>query len=195
VSLILVRHGQTVMNRGGRFQGRADSPLTELGEMQADLVATALAERGATHVVTSPLLRARQTAERIAAHLGLDVTADDRLIEIDYGTWDGASLSSVSAEEWARWRAEPTFTPPGGESLVTVWDRAIACADELLGRGGTTIAVSHVSPIKAIVAWSVGADASASWRMHLDVAAVCRVGGVPDAPVLRTFNATLPTLG
>jgi probable phosphoglycerate mutase len=180
MTLFLVRHGQTVMNRGGRFQGRADSPLTELGEAQADMVAA--------RVVTSPLVRATQTAIRIAARLDADMEVDDRLIEIDYGSWDRAPLSSVSAEEWARWRANPGFTPPGGESLEDVWARAIACADELLMPDRTTIAVSHVSPIKSIVAWSLGAGIDATWRMHLEVAAICAVDRRGPDPLLVSFN-------
>ncbi|HEY1739048.1 MAG TPA: histidine phosphatase family protein [Acidimicrobiia bacterium] len=188
MSLILVRHGQTEMNRGGRFQGRADSRLTELGEAQADMVAATLADSGATAVVSSPLLRATQTAERIAAALGVVVQIDERLIEIDYGTWDREPLSTVSADEWARWRADPEFTPPGGESLLTVWDRAVACADDLLVPRRTTVAVSHVSPIKAVVAWSLGAGLEATWRMHLDVAAICAVDRRGADPLLLWFN-------
>ena len=95
MTLILVRHGQTEMNRGGRFQGRTDSMLTELGETQADMVAATLADSGATAVVSSPL-RATQTAERIATRAGVAVEVDERLIEIDYGTWDREPLSAVS---------------------------------------------------------------------------------------------------
>ena len=189
VPLFLVRHGQTEMNRGGRFQGRVDSALTALGEAQADAVAATLADSGATAVVTSPLRRAVQTAERIAGHLGVEVGVDERLVEIDYGTWDGEPLASVSADEWARWRAEPGFTPPGGESLDVVWERAGRVRrTALLVPGRTTIAVSHVSPIKAIVAWSLGAGIDATWRMHLGVAAICAVDRRGRDPLLLSFN-------
>ncbi len=188
MSLYLVRHGQTVMNRSGRFQGRADSPLTEFGEAQAAAVAATLADSGATVVVTSPLQRARQTAAKIAAELGVRVDVDDRLVEIDYGAWDGEPLSSVSAEEWARWRADPAFTPPGGESLEMVWTRTVVCADELLQPGRTVIAVSHVSPIKSVVAWALGAGIEATWRMFLDVASICAVDRRGSDPLLVSFN-------
>ncbi len=186
--MYLVRHGQTVMNRSGRFQGRADSPLTEFGEAQAAAVAATLADSGATVVVTSPLQRARQTAAKIAAELGVRVDVDDRLVEIDYGAWDGEPLSSVSAEEWARWRADPAFTPPGGESLEMVWTRTVVCADELLQPGRTVIAVSHVSPIKSVVAWALGAGIEATWRMFLDVASICAVDRRGSDPLLVSFN-------
>jgi broad specificity phosphatase PhoE len=192
VSLILVRHGQTAMNRGGRFQGRVDSPLTDFGAAQAEAVASVLADRGATRVVTSPLLRAAQTADRIATRLGIEVDTDDRLIEIDYGGWDGQPLNSVSAEDWAAWRDNPAFTPPGGESLQSVQARAMACADELLEPNRTTIAVSHVSPIKAIVAWALGAGVEATWHMHLEVAAICAVDRRGAQPLLLTFNERAP---
>src|SRR5206468_13039567 len=108
------------------------------------------------------------------------------------GAWDGQPLTSVTADEWAAWRDNPGFTPPGGESLQMVQDRAVACADELLEAGRTTIAVSHVSPIRAIVAWSLGAGVEATWRMHLDVAAICSVARRGAHPLLLSFNQRAP---
>ncbi len=188
MTLILVRHGQTAVNRAGLLQGRADAPLTELGAEQAARVAASLAECGATSVVTSPLQRAVQTAAVIAARLGLAVRVDERLVELDYGEWDERPLGSIDETQWAQWRADPDFTPPGGESLRDVSARAIACADELLSGRATTIAVSHVSPIKAIVAWALGAGDQATWRMRLDVASVCRVGRRGPDAFLLSFN-------
>jgi broad specificity phosphatase PhoE len=185
---MLVRHGQTVMNRGGRFQGRVDSELTDVGLGQAEAAARALADCGATRIVTSPLARAAQTAERIAEPLGIAVEVDDRLIELDYGEWDTQPLASIGDDGWARWRNDADFAPPGGESLHAVWDRAVACASDLLDARGTTIAVSHVSPIKAIVAWALGAGIESTWRMHLDVAAICAVDRRGRDALLLSFN-------
>src|SRR4051812_47094038 len=102
--IILVRHGQTEMNREGRLQGRLDAPLTELGMEQARRCAASLAGTDAGTVVTSPLQRAADTARQIAAVLGAAVEIDDRLIELDYGDWDGRRLGDVGPAEWARWR-------------------------------------------------------------------------------------------
>jgi broad specificity phosphatase PhoE len=187
--IVFVRHGQTEVNREGRFQGRLDPPLTDLGAEQARLVARGLADCGAELVLTSPLQRASDTARAIAEAVGVTVEVDERLVEIDYGDWDGQPLGSVSRAQWARWRDDADFTPPGGESLVAVGERvARFCADRLRA-DSIVVAVSHVSPIKAAVAWALGAHTDATWRMHLDVASVSRIDRRGDGPpLLISYN-------
>ena len=195
--LILVRHGQTDANRDGLLQGRVDNPLNELGVAQAIVVARALKTSGAERIVASPLVRAQQTAAHIAAELDLDVETDEQLIELNYGDWESRPLREISAEQWAHWRTDPHFAPGGGESLDAVAARSVAFASTVLdgsSHGGSrfpTIAVSHVSPMKAIVAWALGAGTPATWRMHLDTAAVCRIGTRSGVPYLASFNEAL----
>ena len=137
-----------------------------------------------TRVVASPLQRAIATARAIADPHGLSVDIDDRLVELDYGDWDARGLRDVSPEEWDAWRADVHFTPPGGESLVSVTARVVEfCVEQ--AADGFTVAVSHVSPIKAAVCWALGVDERASWRMHLDLATVTRVGRRGNAPTSR----------
>jgi broad specificity phosphatase PhoE len=189
--IVFVRHGQTEVNREGRFQGRLDPPLTELGAEQARLVAAGLAGCGAELVLTSPLQRASATAGAIAEAAGAPVEVDDRLVEIDYGEWDGQPLGSVSRAQWARWRDEADFTPPGGESLLAVGERVASFCSDRLHADSIVVAVSHVSPIKAAVAWALGCDTDATWRMHLDVASVTRIDRRGDGPpLLLTYNET-----
>ena len=186
--LLFVRHGQTQTNAEGRLLGRADPPLTALGERQADAVAAWL---GRPHlVVSSPLRRARDTAARF----GTDVRVDDRWIEIDYGEFEGAKLGEVPGDFWERWRADPSLAPPGGESLVAVGRRVrAACADLVeVATHNDVVVVSHVSPIKAAIAWALAVDDAVVWRMFLDVAAVCRVGVSPRGTVLRSYNERAP---
>jgi broad specificity phosphatase PhoE len=186
--IAFVRHGQTAVNRDGRLQGRVDAHLSELGVEQAAVVGRALAAGSITRVVTSPLRRAQETAAAIAAPHGLAVSVDERLIELDYGEWDGARLQDIPTEQWAVWRADPSFTPPGGESLLDVTGRI----SDFLGTvetDGLVIAVSHVSPIKAAVCIALGVDERASWRMQLGLATVTRVGHRADGSVyLASFN-------
>jgi len=187
--LILVRHGQTTLNASGQLVGRLDPPLTDVGRRQA--VALGEAVRGAARVVSSPLSRARETASL----LGLDapVEVDERWIELDYGEWDGRPFADVPAEQWAHWRADPSFAPPGGESLDSVGARvAAACADLLDDAARRDIVVvSHVSPIKAAVAWSLGVGQETSFRMHLANASVTRIAqGMAGGPVLHSYNET-----
>ncbi len=190
--IVLVRHGRTEANRAGLLLGRADPPLDETGREQARGLATVL-DRAPLAIVCSPLRRTRETAAAIAAPWGLAVEPDDRLLELDYGEWDERPLADVPLETWMRWREEPAFAPPGGESLAAVQRRVAGCMAELLERAGdeVVVAVSHVSPIKAAAAWALGSGPELSWRMRLDVASVSRIAtGPTGAPVLLSWNET-----
>lgn len=184
--IILVRHGQTQANADGLLLGRSDPPLTALGELQASAVAAVIS--GVPHVVTSPLKRARRTAEVIAA--GAEVEVDDRWVEIDYGELELMPLRAVPNSVWDQWRRDPDFAPGGGESLSVVGSRVRAAIEDVADRAARedVVVVSHVSPIKAAVAWAVGAGDAATWRMFLDVASICRIGVGATGPSLRSFN-------
>ncbi len=206
--LILARHGRTEHNARGLLLGRLDPPLDEVGRAQAAAVAAAVtadaAARGSqiTAVVTSPLRRTVETAEAVAAAAGVAVTRDDRWIELDYGELDGVALADVPRATWAAWRADPGFAPPGGESLADLRLRVEAAVLALLHGGegldphvGDVVVVSHVSPIKAAVAWALGTGDEVTWRLHLGQAALCRVALGPTGPVLHTFNETAHLAG
>ena len=185
--LILVRHGRTGFNASGRLIGRLDPPLDEVGLTQAAAIGEAL--KGVDRVISSPLRRALETAE----YIGAPVEVDDRWIEVDYGAYDGVELGTPAATElWERWRVDTAFVPLGGESLVQMGERVAAAMQELVKEAGETdiAVVSHVSPIKAAVAWAVGAGDDAPWRMFLDVAAISRIAVGPHGPSLRSFNET-----
>ena len=114
--LLLVRHGQSAANAAGLLSGRAASPLTEQGRSQVARLSAVVA--GAGRLISSPLGRARETA----AALGLDlpIEVDERWIEVDYGELEGEPVAAVPAEVWRRWRSDPDFRPPGGETLAEV---------------------------------------------------------------------------
>jgi broad specificity phosphatase PhoE len=184
-----VRHGQTAHNRDGRLQGRADLELSERGLDQATRLSVRFASAPIAHVFSSPLRRARQTAAAISEVCGREVEVDDRLIELDYGEWDGRPLADVPPDAWSTWRADPNFAPPGGESLVAVTARIDSFCRERLGGDGHVIAVSHVSPIKAAVGWALGVDERATWRMQLGLATITVIGARPDGSgYLSSFN-------
>jgi broad specificity phosphatase PhoE len=187
--LFLVRHGQTAANAAGLLLGRADPPLTELGWRQAGAVASALP--APSRLVSSPLRRARETA----AAFGRPVEVDERWIEMDYGDVDGLPVYSVTTEVWARWRADPTFAHPGGESLAAVGERVRSACADLAGSAedADVVVVSHVSPIKAAIAWVLGVPDAVAWRMYVADAAVARVKTGPPAPLLMSFNEVFPT--
>lgn len=185
--LIVVRHGRTEANAGGLLLGRRVDPgLDELGRQQA--VALAAAVQGAARAVCSPLLRTRQTAEA----LGLPVEIDERWVEIDYGTLDGTPLTDVPATLWARWRADTSFVPGGGESLAAVGARVREAAADLVeeARQHDIVVVSHVSPIKAAAAWALGVGDEIVWRMFCAPASITTIGTTGTTPTLHSFNET-----
>ena len=185
--LILVRHGRTAFNAAGKLVGRLDPPLDEVGLAQAAAIGEAL--KGVDHVVSSPLLRARQTAE----YIGGPVEVDDRWIEVDYGEYDGMVLGSQEAVAlWEAWRSDVSIMPPGGESLEDMGHRVVSALDELLPEAAKLdiAVVSHVSPIKAAVSYVLGAGPETAWRSHLDPASISRITISPRGAVLRTFNET-----
>jgi probable phosphoglycerate mutase len=187
--LTIVRHGRTQANADGLLLGRADPGLDDVGRRQAASLATALgAADGPLRVVSSPLARARETAAAIAAAHGVAVEVDDRWIELDYGELDGRPLADVPAELWGQWRRDAAFAPPGGESLRALRARVEAAADEWLVTGEPTVVVTHVSPIKAALAWALGAGDQVNWRAFVQPASITRIGRGAEGPVLRSFN-------
>ena len=186
--IILVRHGRTALNASGMLVGRLDPPLDDVGERQAAAIGDAL-KGGVDRVISRPLLRARQTAARIAA----DIEVDNRWIEVDYGQYDGVPIASPEgAEIWTQWRADTSWQPPGGESLAQMAERVIAACEELIDDAADAdiVVVSHVSPIKVAVAWALGASGEVAWRSHLDQASISRIANTPRGVLLRSFNET-----
>jgi broad specificity phosphatase PhoE len=189
--IVLVRHGRTDHNAAGLLLGRLDPPLDELGERQAAAVVPALADLREPRVVTSPLARARATAAALHEGLGAPVTIDERWTELDYGEWDGRPLADVPPTTWRSWRSDTGFRPPGGETLAELGLRVRAAMAELAAgaeaEGRDIVVVSHVSPIKAAVAWALGAGDELTWRLFLAPASITRIraGG---APSLHGFN-------
>lgn len=185
--LIVVRHGRTEANASGLLLGRRLDPgLDELGRRQAAALAQAIGR--VDRVISSPLLRARQTAEA----LGQPVEIDERWVEIDYGHLDGTPLADVPAEIWAKWRSDTTFVPGGGESLVQVGARVRQAADELLEQSleRDIVVVSHVSPIKAVAGWALGVGDEIAWRMWCAPGSITRIGATASVPSLHAFNVT-----
>ena len=184
--IAFVRHGETPPNRAGLLLGRSDAALTEHGRAQAERLAKTLAGLGVERVLTSPLRRARDTAAPIAAACDRTVEVDERLVEIDYGEWEGSPFGDLDPAVVTRWRREGSFAPPGGESLEVVAGRVAGFCQEWLD-DRFVVAVSHVSPIKAAVTWTLRVPPELAWRMRLDVASITRIGG---GPVLLSFNET-----
>ena len=194
--LTLVRHGQTAANAQNLLQGHINHPLDEVGLAQVSLLGGALQKIApVSRVVASPLQRAQQTAQAITQRLSqhIELETDPRWIELNYGDFDGQPVSSVSLEQWATWRTDEHFRPPHGETLAELSVRVHEAIDALLADSVSAhiVVVSHVSPIKAAVAWALGVGVEVSWRTALDRASMTTVRLDAKHPALKTFNVTL----
>lgn len=185
--LILIRHGRTDANRRQLLQGHLDNPLDDVGRSQAAQIARRIGH--IDRLVSSPLLRARETSE----FLTMPFEIDNRWIEVNFGDYDGLPLSSISSTEWHRWRTDATFAPPSGESQLAVFERVQESCTELSAsaRSENIAIVSHVSPIKAAIAWALGVPSTVGLRCRLDVASVSRIEIGPNGPSLISFNERL----
>jgi probable phosphoglycerate mutase len=193
---LLLRHGQTALSVDKRFSGVGDPELTPLGLAQAEAAAARLRHSAATAVVSSPLLRARQTAAAVAASLGVEVEVEEGLRETDFGDWEGYTFAEVRKQwpaELDAWLASTAVAPPYGESFDDTAVRVRQARDRVLYRyaGQTVVLVSHVTPIKTLLRFALEAPATALYRIHLDLACLSEVHWFADGPaVVRSLNDT-----
>jgi broad specificity phosphatase PhoE len=158
-TVYFVRHGEVQGNTGEHqvYVGWDDKPLNERGMAQAESVAVRLQREKLAAVYTSDLKRARQTAERVAAHQSLNVVPMQELREAHYGAWEGLEVAQIEAgwpEEWKARQADPiNVAPPGGESYNDVWRRWEPALQELIERhAGETIAiVAHNGALRVML--------------------------------------------
>ncbi|WP_030825735.1 bifunctional RNase H/acid phosphatase [Streptomyces hygroscopicus] len=199
-TFVLLRHGETPLTPEKRFSGSGgtDPGLSPVGRHQAERVAAALAARGTIQaVVTSPLLRCRETADVVARRLGLDVRVDEGLRETDFGAWEGLTFAEVKErfpDDLAAWLASSKAAPTGGgESFAAVARRVALSRDKLIARypGRTVLLVTHVTPIKTLVRLALGAPPEALFRMELSAASLSAVAYYADGNAsLRLLNET-----
>ncbi|WP_280300736.1 bifunctional RNase H/acid phosphatase [Nocardia neocaledoniensis] len=184
--LLLLRHGQTELSVERRYSGRGNPPLTELGREQAERAAKMLAAKGdIAAVVTSPLQRARATAEAAAAALDVPLRVLDGLIETDFGDWEGLTFAEAAQRDpqlHTDWLGDPSMPAPGGESFDQVRERVESVRRDLVALypGQNIVVVSHVTPIKTLLQLALGVGPSLLYRLHLDLASLCIAEFYPD---------------
>lgn len=148
-TLVFVRHGESEGNRDRSFGGHGPTPLTDQGRRQAEATAASLVASGATAIVSSDLVRARQTATPIAAALGLELALDEGLRERGLGILDGMGFDEAKREHpdlWAKLVSrDTTWCPPEGETVDAVFARMSTTIDAIVERhrGGHVVVVSH----------------------------------------------------
>lgn len=150
MKLFVTRHGETTMNAAGLISGRTDVPLTEKGVRQAIETGNNLQGRGIRRIIASPLTRAQHTAKLIAEQIGFDpdwIETDDRLIEQDYGIFEGQVWNLDFQEN----KGQFAKCYPGGESQMKVAGRLYPLLDELKAHGGApTLLVCHGGIIRVL---------------------------------------------
>jgi probable phosphoglycerate mutase len=192
----LLRHGQTEHTPERRFSGRNDLPLSRTGRAEAQAAAARVAELGIDVVVASPLRRTRETAEIVAASLDLPVTFDDDLVELDFGKLEGLSGDEArTAHPLAvrRFFSDVTVAAPGGESIADVSARVARARRRILSEhaGQTVLIVSHVTPIKLLLAGGLGAGDDVVHRVFLEAASLSTVTWSSDGRTsVRLVNDT-----
>ena len=207
-TIVLVRHGRTALTEARKISGGdGDDPdLSEVGVLDANAVATALGQIGSkgpwqriapiSAIVSSPMKRARQTAEVIAKQHGLKVTENENLREISFGDWDGLTHEEAQQKDstlWQSWRGSWSVSPPNGESLEVFDQRLQLARQQITERhaGKTVVVVAHVMPIRGFLRWAFDAAAAAYWRPQVAPCSISiiRVWGDETAEVV-TVNHT-----
>ncbi|TFV66072.1 UNVERIFIED_ORG: bifunctional RNase H/acid phosphatase [Bacillus sp. AZ43] len=192
----LLRHGQTEHTPERRFSGRNDLPLSRTGRAEAEAAGERARGLGIEAVVASPLRRTRETAQIVAGVLGLPVTYDDDLVELDFGELEGLTFDEARQRHplaARRFLDDVTVAAPGGESVADVSARVARARRRLLERhaGGTVLVVSHVTPIKLLLAAALGTGDEVVHRVFLEAASLSSVAWSSDGRAsVRLVNDT-----
>jgi broad specificity phosphatase PhoE len=195
--LILVRHGETLLNREYRYIGIGDYPLSEHGRRQAEQLGEALSGLPIAAVYSSPLQRAYCTAKLIADKHALAVQVLNSLIEGNFGVWEGMSRAEVLArssqdeQQLLAWERDPNLAPPNGESIAMIYERVLTTVEQLaqVHVEQAIVIVSHAAVIKALLCAALAAPLTSSSHIFLDLATISVVDWHPLYPLLRLFNS------
>lgn len=207
--IVLWRHGRTAWNAERRFQGQTDVPLDEVGREQARRAAELLAALGPHRIISSDLSRAHETAQALAARLGIDVKVDARLRETYAGEWQGLTRDELEdrfGDALAAWSAGSHIRPGGGETRVEVAERMVDAISEGLaqtGAGQTLVVATHGGSARAAIGsllglppdhWAaLGVLANCAWSVLVENHHRGQTAGVIAPWRLQEYNAgTLP---
>lgn len=193
MKLLLARHAESAWNAERRFQGRTDVGLSEAGLAQATALARAVARRRVSRIYSSPLRRARETAEIVARDRALTVTVVDELRELSLGTWEGRTVDDVlalEADAYRNWRERPyDCPPPEGEPIADVAARILPVLERIVGShpdGDEALVVAHGGVISVYLCHLLGLSPNALWQLAIGNASL----SVVDPPRVLTLNDT-----
>jgi broad specificity phosphatase PhoE len=198
--VVLLRHGDTRLSPERRFSGvgSADPGLSAAGRNQARHAAESALLQGSafTEVLTSPMTRCQETARIVAAALGVSVVVDRDLREMDFGLWEEMTFDEVQdryPEDLLRWTQSASASPTGSsESIAAVVERMGTAAARFASRyaGASVLAITHVTPMKALVAHALGAPPAALFHMEVSSACFSRITYSGGQASVRLFNDT-----
>jgi probable phosphoglycerate mutase len=185
-SIYLVRHGETAWTITGQHTGHTDIPLTEEGERSAAALGAKLHDRGVVSVITSPLLRARRTAE--LAGFGARLETDADLMEWDYGRFEGRRTSEIRAEQ-PGWKLFEDGCPDG-ETSEAVGVRADRAIERIRKRAGNVIVFAHRDILRIVIARWLGLSPRDGQCFYLATSSVSILGYDHDLdePIIRLLN-------
>jgi phosphoserine phosphatase len=192
--LFLVRHAETDWNRDRRYQGWTDSSLSEVGRVQAEAVARALATPALAAIYSSPLTRARDTAEAIARPHKLTVQVAEAFKEMGFGQWEGLRLADARDRDQAlyqSWLDTPHLvTPPGAEALGDVKARVLAGLETLRSAhdGGSICLVTHAIVARVLILEALGLPLSRIWSIQVSPTGISELEFRPDWTALHRMN-------
>jgi broad specificity phosphatase PhoE len=201
-TLILIRHGETEGNVQQVWHGALDAPLTARGQAQVQATAQRMVELAKQYPIdifyVSPLPRAHSTASAIASAINAELISEDGLREFSLGDWEGRTFLDLKEREqlWERWRVDPWFTPPNGESPGSFNQRAVAALQNLTNRhpGQTILAVTHSGVICTVLATWLGGHPEdwQHWEPHNCAITILRANDDGWQPILVNDVSHLP---
>lgn len=194
MKLVLVRHGETVWNAAGCFQGQTDVPLSMTGRRQAAAVVRALGTETVHAVYASDLQRTKETARMIAVPLNLTVQLEPRLREMAFGSWEGLTYAEIQhhdPETLASWQRDPLHVaPPGGETLLQVTDRVRTVLHDIgaVCREQTVVLVAHGGPIRILLCLALGLPPQAHWQFAIHPSSLSELQVYDQGAILTRLN-------
>lgn len=204
MTVILLRHGRSTSNTAHTLAGRSEGvDLDDKGREQAESVVGRIGELPVKAIVHSPLLRCERTVAPLAAALGVTPVVDERLTEVDYGTWTGRKIGDLVKEPlWAVVQQQPSAAVfPDGEGLAQVQARAVAAVrehDRTLAEehdGDVLwVACTHGDVIKAVIADALGTHLDSFQRITADPSSMSVVRYTAVRPFVLHVNHTGPAL-
>jgi probable phosphoglycerate mutase len=185
-AILLIRHGETEWSLSGQHTGRTDIPLTSAGRERAQALGRRLAGRDFALVLTSPMIRARETHRLVGVGEHIEITED--LHEVDYGEYEGLTTMQVRETRpgWDLW-ADGT---PGGETLAAAGQRADRVIERALDAGGDVALFAHGHILRILGARWLGLPAEAGGGLALGTAALCDLGFERERRVVWLWNDT-----